>query len=71
MFGSDIKDYHIAIYSRNGLVIYESYNPEAEWDGTYKGKPCPQGSYVYVISYRDKLSLDALLHKTGTILLLR
>ena len=71
VFGSDIKDYHIAIYSRNGLVIYESYNPEAEWDGTYKGKPCPQGSYVYVISYRDKLSLDALLHKTGTILLLR
>ncbi|MBQ9474309.1 MAG: leucine-rich repeat protein [Bacteroidales bacterium] len=71
VFCSDIKDYHIAIYSRNGLAIYQSSNPDDEWDGSYKGKPCPQGAYVYVITYRHKLSTDALLHQKGTILLLR
>ncbi len=49
----------IEIYNRWGNVIYTftgtgtEYNYNSVWDGTYKGKQEPVGSFVYVINLND------------------
>jgi hypothetical protein len=40
------------------------------WDGTYNGKKCEQGTYVYVSTYR-RIETDKVVQQKGTILLLR
>lgn len=62
--------FHIYIYDRKGLLVFESEDPAFEWDGTYKGSPCPQGAYVYVCNYR-KPDAGTLSSRKGTITLLR
>ena len=52
------------------MLIFESEDPEFVWDGTYKGKPCPQGAYVYTCNYR-KPEAGTLSSRNGTITLLR
>lgn len=37
------------IYERGGLPIFFTEDPNKKWDGTYLGKPMPQGTYYYVI----------------------
>jgi len=39
----------IQIFERSGLRVYYSTNPDERWDGTFKGKVLPVGTYYYVI----------------------
>jgi gliding motility-associated-like protein len=32
--------------------VYESKNYTNNWDGTYKGKPVPDGTYYYVVTFK-------------------
>lgn len=42
------------IFNRWGELIYESKDETRfKWDGTYEGKPCPDGVYTYKIKYKD------------------
>ncbi|MBO4282106.1 MAG: gliding motility-associated C-terminal domain-containing protein [Bacteroidales bacterium] len=45
--GEWVERLHFAIYDRWGEKVFETENPEEGWDGTYRGKPCEQGVYVY------------------------
>lgn len=67
---NEYENFHIYIYNRNGALIFESDQPDFEWDGTYNGAPCPQGAYVYVCNYR-KPGANTLMTKNGTITLIR
>lgn len=69
---NDVQRYHIIIYDRRGLIVFESYDPEKAWDGTTQnGKNCPQGVYTYVISFHKITHpYDQIISK-GTVLLLR
>lgn len=40
--------YHIMIFNRWGQMVYESYNPDECWDGTYKGTS-KADVYTYLI----------------------
>jgi gliding motility-associated-like protein len=40
----------VNIYNRYGGLVYNNQNYNNEWDGTYKGKPVPDGTYYYVVS---------------------
>ncbi len=68
---NNIAEYHIYIYSRNGLLVFQSDDPEISWDGKYKGKPCTAGSYTYVIRYATSAHKKQPLQKVGTVLLVR
>ena len=46
--GIDIYDFELLIYNRWGELIWESHDPSVGWDGTYKGKVVPAGSYAWV-----------------------
>jgi gliding motility-associated-like protein len=40
----------IQVFNRNGQVVYEANGYQAPgWDGKYKGKDLPFGTYYYVI----------------------
>lgn len=64
-----ISHFSIYIYNRSGQQVYHSKDITAQWDGTRKGTPLPQGAYVYVASYKD--SAGQLHNERGTFVLLR
>ena len=45
----DLGRVHVKVYDRWGNLIYESTDYQNNWDGTYKGKPVPEGAYIYFI----------------------
>jgi gliding motility-associated-like protein len=67
--GNDPSYYHFAIYDRWGLLIFETSDPEAGWNGTYKGNGThyvENDAYVWKlqarpIGSREKLELMGTL----------
>ena len=62
------QDFTMTIYNRWGLKVFESNDQNEHWDGTYKGKECPPGSYVWIITYRQFDGTD-MVKKKGTVML--
>jgi gliding motility-associated-like protein len=46
--GVFLDEYHLVIYNRWGLQVFESHDIHHSWDGTFEGKPCPADVYVYI-----------------------
>ncbi|MFT5802391.1 MAG: gliding motility-associated-like protein, partial [Nonlabens sp.] len=51
--GFDPFDYQLIIFNRWGEVIFESFNSENGWDGTYGGKLVQYGTYTWKIEFGD------------------
>ncbi|MGB0431333.1 MAG: gliding motility-associated C-terminal domain-containing protein, partial [Bacteroidia bacterium] len=51
------SNFELVIINRWGETVFESDDLNAEWDGSYKGEPCPIGTYVYYVQFRDKSGL--------------
>jgi len=64
----DIKNYHLAIYSRWGQLLFTSSNIANGWDGTFGGKDCQQGTYIFLVSYETQ---DRLNYLSGDVILFR
>ena len=58
----------VEIYNRWGELLFQSVGYINKWDGTFKGKPLPVGTYYYIINLNDPLYPGAL---TGPITILR
>ena len=67
---NEVDYFSIHIYTREGKEIFRSIDPQFVWDGTHKGKDCPQGVYVYICKYRRAGTGDVTQMK-GLITLLR
>lgn len=67
---STMEKFHIAIYNRRGLIVYESDDQHFQWDGTRNGTALPTGAYPYVITYTRAGSVSTTRLK-GSVLLLR
>lgn len=66
--GMYIFQYEIRIYTRWGEHIFESESFKHHWNGTYKGIPCQEDVYIYII---DALGTDGKrYHLKGNITLL-
>lgn len=52
--GFDPYSFHMLIFNRWGEVVFESYDFNAAWDGTYGGKPVKDGTYIWKIEVSDK-----------------
>jgi len=68
--GADIYNFDLFIFNRWGEIIWESHNPDAEWDGTYGGKPVPEGLYIWILKATD-YTTDQKYEFNGHINLLR
>lgn len=50
--------YHLSIYNRWGEILFESYNTNVGWDGTYGTRIVKEGIYVWVIEFIEKESKE-------------
>ncbi len=54
IYGIDIYDFHLMLFNRWGEIIWESFDSNVGWDGTYGGKLVQDGVYVWKIEYGDR-----------------
>ena len=62
--------FHLTVFNRWGEIVWESYNPEGMWDGTYGSTESKTGTYVWVIEAKDKFS-DKKLEWRGHVTVLK
>lgn len=63
-----VEEFEMTIYTRTGLLVWESNGISVHWDGTHNGTPLPQAVYVY----HWQLKSNGLVRTgIGTVLLLR
>jgi PKD repeat protein len=63
-----VDDYKLQIFSRLGVLIFESHDLNTPWNGYYKGALCPQGVYVWYVE--GKYKNGQVYKKVGDITLL-
>lgn len=68
--GQDDFDYELLIFDRWGEIIFESRNTQFGWDGTYLGRICSDGTYVWRIIIKKKNTVEKI-QKSGHITLLK
>ncbi|HRG58249.1 MAG TPA: gliding motility-associated C-terminal domain-containing protein [Bacteroidia bacterium] len=69
VLGNCIETMYIAIFDRWGEKLFESNSQIECWDGTYKGKACNAGVYVYRVELT--LTSKEFISKQGNITLIR
>ena len=67
----NLLEYEIYIYTREGLLVFHSTDPEISWNGTYKYMDCKAGAYVYILHYRTKSRPSESYEKKGSVMLIR
>jgi gliding motility-associated-like protein len=60
---------HAQVFNRYGSRVFESEDYKNTWNGTYNGKPLPDGTYYYVISF--KLLNGTMVFLKGNVTILR
>lgn len=53
LLGDPVTNYRFDIFDRWGRRVFHTGNPAIGWDGNLNGIPCPDGGYVYIISFLD------------------
>jgi gliding motility-associated-like protein len=53
LFLDQYKNCQVEVYTSSGQVIFKSSGYSASWDGTFRGKAVPFGTYYYVIDLGD------------------
>jgi len=56
---------NVSVFDRWGVLIYQTNNPSALWDGSFNSKEAPEGAYVYLIEFNNGDS------RVGTVSLIR
>ncbi len=65
-----INNFKVRIFSRWGVEVFKSDDPYFYWDGTFKNKPVPDGTYYYFINLINKTTGKTEEHK-GPLVLMR
>lgn len=63
------SDFWFTIHNRWGEKVFETSETTEGWDGTFMGKDCQQGVYVYQI--KAKSLIGKIFNEKGTVTLLR
>ncbi|MBO6518290.1 MAG: gliding motility-associated C-terminal domain-containing protein, partial [Bacteroidia bacterium] len=64
-----VVQFEMAIFNRWGERVFETFDKNFSWDGSYRGVPLPSGVYPYYIKYKGKKTVRKLLK--GTINVVR
>jgi gliding motility-associated-like protein len=65
-----VLNYQFDIFDKWGQKIYSGTDYKRGWDGTFNGLSCEQDVYVWIISFRNEVTLKQEHHQ-GYVLLLR
>jgi gliding motility-associated-like protein len=69
VLGACIEFVTYTIYNRWGELVFESKSQEECWNGTFRGKPAPNGIYAY--KFQVTLTDGKLIEDSGSITLVR
>lgn len=64
----DFEEFELSISDRWGEQVFYSNDPSFQWDGTFKGKDCSEGVYIYDLIY--KLPFKFEVRKQGSLMLI-
>ncbi|MDA3953838.1 MAG: immunoglobulin domain-containing protein [Bacteroidales bacterium] len=67
--GEGLENYHLEVFNRWGVLVFESSDFNIGWDGYYNGKLLSEGVYVWKVTGKYNNGKD--FNKVGTIMLLR
>lgn len=70
VIGQGLTNYTIEIYNRWGQMVFKSNDMNVKWDGNFRNKKAPAGTYVYKISSVD-FDSELRLIKSGSVSLVR
>lgn len=65
----DYSDYKFQVFNRMGLMMFSTTDIKEGWDGTYKGRLCESGVFVYQIQFKS--SRGEYIDLKGSVTLLR
>jgi gliding motility-associated-like protein len=63
---TDFFDFRV--YNRWGEELFYSQDANIGWNGTYNGKKCPDGVYVFLLKLKDNNGLLKIYRGTFTLL---
>ena len=64
-----VQNFSMVVFNRNGQKVFETREYGKGWDGSFKGKEQPSGSYVYSIKFTNIFGWESV--ENGTVLLIR
>ncbi|HVK97120.1 MAG TPA: gliding motility-associated C-terminal domain-containing protein [Flavisolibacter sp.] len=67
--GNCLKMAKVEVFNRYGSKVYENADYKNNWNGTYQGKPLPDGTYYFVIQY--ELINSTKVIKKGNVTIIR
>ena len=67
----DISEWELRVYNRWGQVLFESFDSQEGWDGTFNGEMVQDGTYGYTIRYKTCEPLNPNHFITGHVNVLR
>lgn len=68
----NINEQEVWIFNRRGEQVCYFHGADGYWDGTdMQGRPCVQGTYVYVVRFHNSLQPQMTQELTGTVTLIR
>ncbi len=69
VFGQYVNTFRIKIFNRWGELVYTSNRINEGWDGNFKGKPQPEGTYAFVCELTDEDGRN--FTRAGSVVLFR
>lgn len=67
-------DYHLRVFDRWGRLVFESGDPNKEWDGTFDGSYIKEGVYIWrLVAHYETSSADRVvtLDQNGSVMVIR
>jgi gliding motility-associated-like protein len=64
-----MESFELSIFNRWGELIFHTLNSADCWNGTFKGKLQPSGTYIYQISVKSSCT-NGMVHKKGHLTLI-
>ncbi|MDR1006396.1 MAG: gliding motility-associated C-terminal domain-containing protein [Bacteroidales bacterium] len=71
LYSFDRFEITFEIYNRYGACIFTTHDQNEGWDGTFKGKRCEQGVYVWRLVYRNIDNPSPEKVRYGNVMLMR
>jgi gliding motility-associated-like protein len=71
VYAGELYEFQILIYDRWGALVFQSFNPIEEWDGTFLGEDAIMDTYIYRVLYKFTEEQEEPLEEHGFVHLIR
>ncbi|HEY0741983.1 MAG TPA: T9SS type B sorting domain-containing protein [Chryseosolibacter sp.] len=69
VYGQFIDEFEMSIFNRWGELMYTTTSITEGWDGNFKGREMPEGTYTFIVRIQDRAGRN--IKESGSVLLLR